>query len=209
MPINPANPLVAIYWLTTQEFTKTFMELTGSDGDNRFFRLTMPGWKRLAQLRESQPSRKMGFMAMRFSDEMHGIVATCFRPAIKLAGYDLLLLTDNQPAGLIDAQMRVALRSARFVVADVTDFNRGAYWEAGFAEGLGRPVIYTCRKDIWNAEDITKRPHFDTNHLVTIIWDPADLPKAGRELTALVRNTLPDATPPSEEELNAYAKSTS
>ena len=23
----------------------------------------------------------------------------------------------------------------------------GAYWEAGFAEGLGKPVIYTCEKD--------------------------------------------------------------
>jgi nucleoside 2-deoxyribosyltransferase len=45
----------------------------------------------------------------------------------------------------IDDQMRVALRTSRFVVADLTRGNRGAYWEAGFAEGLGRPVIYTCR----------------------------------------------------------------
>ena len=50
----------------------------------------------------------------------------------------------------------------------------GAYWEAGFGEGLGLPVIYTCEISKW-AESKT---HFDTNHLVTIIWDPGDLQKA-------------------------------
>jgi len=40
--------------------------------------------------------------------------------------------------------MRVEIRSAKFLVADLTDENRGAYWEAGFGEGLGKKVYYTC-----------------------------------------------------------------
>jgi nucleoside 2-deoxyribosyltransferase len=88
---------------------------------------------------------------------------------------------------LIDDQLRVALRTSRFVVADLTHGNNGAYWEAGFAEGLGRPVIYTCRKSEWKK----KASHFDTNHLVTVIWDPTDLKKAEDQLSATIRATLP------------------
>jgi hypothetical protein len=88
---------------------------------------------------------------------------------------------------LIDDQMRVALRTARFVIADLTHGSHGAYWEAGFAEGLGRPVIYTCRKDEWKSG----ASHFDTNHLNTIEWDPENLQGAATRLTAMIRATLP------------------
>jgi hypothetical protein len=71
---------------------------------------------------------------------------------------------------LIGNQLRVALRTSRFVIAD-----------------LGRPVIYTCRKQEWDA----KKSHFDTSHLNTIIWDPENLRDAGTRLTATIRATLP------------------
>ena len=88
----------------------------------------------------------------------------------------------------LDDQMRVAIRNSRFVVADLTHACRGSYWEGGFAEGLGRPVIYTCEKRAWEAE----KSHFDTNHLTTVIWDKNDLATAEQQLTAIIRNTLPD-----------------
>jgi hypothetical protein len=101
-------------------------------------------------------------------------------------------MTDGQPAGLIDDQMRVALRTSRFVVADLSHGNRGAYWEAGFAEGLGRPVIYTCHKDSWDkVENGERLVHFDTGHLLTIPWELEKLEEAGKQLTATIRATLP------------------
>jgi nucleoside 2-deoxyribosyltransferase len=127
-------------------------------------------------------------MAMQFGDaEFNRVVNDCFKPAVKAAGFELRLLTDGQPAGLIDDQLRVALRTARFVIADLTHGNKGAYWEAGFAEGLGRPVIYTCRKQEWDAN----KSHFDTSHLNTIICDPENLGDAVTRLTATIRATLP------------------
>ena len=51
------------------------------------------------------------------------------------------------------------------------------------------PVIYTCEKRAWEAE----KTHFDTNHLTTVIWDKNDLATAEQQLTAIIRNTLPDA----------------
>jgi nucleoside 2-deoxyribosyltransferase len=127
-------------------------------------------------------------MAMKFRDaELNGVLETCFKPAAAAAGFSLRTVADEQPAGLIDDQMRVGLRQARFVIADLTHASRGAYWEAGFAEGAGKPVIYTCRADLWTSEN----PHFDTNHLATIIWDLANLDEAKARLTAMIRATLP------------------
>ena len=151
-------------------------------------RLTMEGWERYEALRRDAPNSRSAFLAMKFGDvELNRVVVDCFQPAAARAGFELTTLVNKQPAGSIDDQMRVRLRTSRFVVADLTHGNQGAYWEAGFAEGLSRPVIYTCRKAEWDSV----KTHFDTNHLVTIVWDPADLSGAAENLTATIRATLP------------------
>jgi uncharacterized membrane protein YeaQ/YmgE (transglycosylase-associated protein family) len=96
-------------------------------------------------------------------------------------------LADAQAAGLIDNQIRAAIRAARFVVADLTHDSNGAYFESGFGEGLGLPVIYTCE----SARFAEKKTHFDTNHMLTAPWNLADLAATRRQLAATVRNTLP------------------
>jgi nucleoside 2-deoxyribosyltransferase len=101
-----------------------------------------------------------------------------------------LFTLESGAAGLIDDQLRVALRTSRFVIADLTYGSRGAYWEAGFAEGLGRPVIYTCREKEWNDAN-GEAPHFDTNHLRTIVWRRDKLDEAATNLKATIRATLP------------------
>jgi len=147
----------------------------------------MKGWQRYEALKRAESESRTAFMAMKFDDEMDRVVANCFKPAVAKTGFELRLLTDRQPAGSIDDQLRVALRTSRFVIADLTHANNGAYWEAGFAEGLGRPVIYTCRRKEWEEA----KTHFDTNHLNTIIWDPGNLDDATNHLTATIRATLP------------------
>jgi len=104
-----------------------------------------------------------------------------------MTGFELRILTDGQGAGLIDNQIRAAIRRAAFVIADLSHDNNGAYFEAGFAEGIGLHVIYTCRADIFKE----KKTHFDTNHMVTIPWDPLDMPAAAEQLKNMIRATLP------------------
>ena len=83
------------------------------------------------------------------------------------------------------------------LVADLSDDNAGAYWEAGYGEGLGRPVIYTCEKTAWEQQGT----HFDTNHLTHIIWDPANLTEAENRLVATIRATFrADAKQTDEDE---------
>jgi hypothetical protein len=182
-----SNPETLILWLLDAAGAG-LLERPRTMGGPYALRLTLPGWQRFEQLKRSITASRTAFMAMGFGDaEADGALETCFKPGVALAGFDLLRVIDGQGAGLIDDQIRVGLRTARFVVADLTHENRGAYWEAGFAEGLGRPVIYTCRKAEWDA----KATHFDTSHLVTVIWEAQDLADAARRLTATIRATLP------------------
>ena len=83
-----------------------------------------------------------------------------FRKAVRQAGFELIRLDDSPPAGLIDDRLRVEIQSSDFLIADLTHDNLGAYWEVGYAEGLGKPVVYTCEKTKFDQEET----HFDTNH---------------------------------------------
>ena len=84
---------------------------------------------------------------MKFGDQvLDQIVDSVFKPSVKQAGFDLIKLDDEPKAGLIDDRLRVEIQSSQFLIADLSHDNPGAYWEAGYAEGLGKPVIYTCEK---------------------------------------------------------------
>lgn len=188
VPINPAKPDSNFQWLLRQALNTELIERNAGSSPQLELRLTFAGWEKYAQFRAERPESRLAFMAMKFDDaDLNGVFNNCFKPAVERAGFDLRRLSDHQPAGLIDDQMRVALRTCRLVVADVTHGNLGAYWEAGFAEGLGRPVVYTCRKAEWDKE----KSHFDTNHLVTIIWESDKLSEAEAKLAATIRATLP------------------
>lgn len=161
----------------------------------RFLRATLSpkGWLRYRELSTAQAASRHAFMAMQFGDpRLDTLVSNHFRPAVESTGFDLRRLDDGQPAGLIDDQLRTRIRTARFVIVDLTHANKGAYWEAGFAEGVGRPVIYTCEKSVFSSSDKAKRPHFDTNHLVTILWEESAMADAARRLKNTIRATLPD-----------------
>ena len=154
-------------------------------------RLTFEGWTKYDQIKHSPTTARLAFMAMRFGDEaLDRVYQQSFKPAVARTGFELRKLNEKQAAGLIDNQLRVAIRTARFLVADLTHGNQGAYWEAGFAEGLGRPVIYTCEKTVFSEV----KTHFDTNHHVTVQWDAANLTAAADDLAATIRNTLPSNT---------------
>ncbi|WGS85202.1 hypothetical protein [Methylomonas sp. UP202] len=150
--------------------------------------LTFDGWEHYETLRLGSVSYGKAFMAMKFGEQpLNMMLESVFRPKAKQAGFDLIKLDDNPRAGLIDDRLRVEIRSADFVIADLSHDNLGAYWEAGYAEGLGKPVIYTCEKNKFKSS----RTHFDTNHHLTIVWDIDEPNLAGDQLVQTIRATLP------------------
>ncbi|MCX5643068.1 MAG: hypothetical protein NTZ17_00025 [Phycisphaerae bacterium] len=155
--------------------------------------LSFTGWERYEELKRSTSDSRKAFMAMQYNNkQLADIFESVFRDAVAKTGFELLRLVDTpQPAGLIDDDLRVKIRASRFLVADLTDGNAGAYWEAGYAEGLMKPVIYTCRREVF--KDSKSCPHFDTNHHLTILWDsdPDKREEVGEKLKATIRATLP------------------
>ena len=150
--------------------------------------LTFNGWKRYESLTSGLETYRKAFMAMKFGDSvLDKIVDGVFRSAVRQTGFELYRLDDSPRAGLIDDRLRVEIQSSDFLIADLTHDNLGAYWEAGYAEGLGKPVIYTCEKTKFNKE----KTHFDTNHHLTVTWDKGAPSDASEDLKATIRATLP------------------
>lgn len=159
-------------------------------GGNSQVDLTFDGWSRYEQLRRGTPTGRKAFMAMEYDDlVLDRIVNDHFRPAVEATGFVLRRLDDEPRAGLIDDRLRVEIQSARFLIVDLTHRNPGAYWEAGYAEGLGKPVIYTC--DAAKFEDAS---HFDTNHHLHVLWKPDAIALAVTQLKTTIRATIPEAT---------------
>lgn len=134
--------------------------------------LTIAGWNRAEELKKVNKKSTQAFMAMKFDIEQQKFVKTFLTPAIKKLGFDLKLLPDiTSTENLIDNKLRVAIRRSRFLLCDLTHGNRGAYWEAGYAEGLGLPVIYICEKKILDGNE---NIHFDVSHQEIYSWTDGD-----------------------------------
>lgn len=150
--------------------------------------LTLKGWEQYEKEKRGEFEGNYGFIAMQFGDtDLDAFVQEVVKPAVKDGiGYDLVDMRDVGRAGIIDNIMRVQIRDAKFVIADLTHDNYGAYWEAGYAEGLGKPVIYICEKEKFE----TKRTHFDTNHCTTVRWSRDNDEDFKKELIATIRRSL-------------------
>ena len=150
--------------------------------------LTLDGWERYEAERHGRFAGRYGFIAMKFGDALlDGFVEETIKPAVRSGiGYELVDLRDVSRAGVIDNILREQIRDAAFVLVDLTHDNSGAYWEAGYAEGLGKPVVYLCERSKFDKA----KTHFDTNHCTTVLWS-ADRPDALRaELIATLRRSL-------------------
>ena len=157
-------------------------------GTNAILTLSLDGWERYEAEKRGEFKGKYGFIAMEFDDpELDPFVKDVVKPAVKEGiGYDLVDMNDVGRAGVIDNIMRTQIRDAAFVIVDLTHDNSGAYWEAGYAEGLGKPVLYICEKTKFDE----KKTHFDTNHCTTVPWSRDDDEGFKQALIATLRRSL-------------------
>ena len=135
--------------------------------------VTVEGYSRIADQTTNVDSSQ-AFVAMWFDDSMNEACQNGIEPRIEDAGYKPLRIDRKEHTNKIDDEIIAEIRRSRFIVADFTQGDNGArggvYYEAGFAHGLGLPVIFTCKEG-----DVDKL-HFDTNHYNHIVWStPEDL----------------------------------
>lgn len=132
-------------------------------------RLTYYGLAKVLLLNESGNQSNKCFVAMSFS-ELLVDTRNSIKQAVDEAGFKPILIDEihiDSDVTINDALI-AEIRKCKFLVADFTQHKHGVYFEAGFALGLKRPVIYLCHQ-----EDFSNT-HFDTNHYPHIIYSNVD-----------------------------------
>ncbi len=147
------------------------------------FTITAKGWNKIYDLEKvSTPRLKQAFIAMWFDASMDTASENGLKKAIKEAGYEPIKINDKEHNGKIDDEIISEIRRSQFIVCDFTGHRGGVYFEAGFAMGLGLPVIWTCRQD--NIDEL----HFDTRQYNHIVWTDED--DLHRKLLNRIRATI-------------------
>jgi nucleoside 2-deoxyribosyltransferase len=137
-------------------------------------RPTLAGWGAFEKDANERATTSQAFVAMWFHDQTKDAYAEGILPAIEQSGYQALRIDKKEHNNKIDDEILAEIRRSRFVVADFTsepdEPRGGVYFEAGFAAGLGIPVIWTCHASL------EKKIHFDTRQYAHIFWEtPAEL----------------------------------
>lgn len=146
------------------------------------FRIAPAGWELLESVNVTDSN--IGFVAMWFDPTMDNIWENGFYPSIKSAGYSASRIDKKEHNNKIDDEIIAAIRGSRFVVADFTGGRGGVYYEAGFAAGLDKPVIWTVR------EDWLDKLHFDTRQYNHITWQANDLDAFTKALKNRIEATI-------------------
>ena len=146
-----------------------FMDTTTKDGPSAInIRMTFSGLEYVIELQEGGQNSKKCFVAMSFSyTEKITAIRKTLKTTIKKQGYEPILIDEmHYDSGqTINDAMLNFIKQSKFLVADFTEHKHGVYFEAGYALGLKKPVIYTCHSEYF------KLTHFDTNHYPHIVYE--------------------------------------
>ena len=137
--------------------------------------ITPEGYARVDVLQKNTSYGRNALVAMKFGDDTKDL-REAIRKGISEAGYIAIFLDEVQHNDFITPELLKHIRDSKFVVCDLTHQNNGAYFEEGYAMGLGKPVIQLCKKDT--------KLHFDIAQKNTIIWSSED------EITEILTNRI-------------------
>lgn len=148
------------------EYFKDYLKKEQYISEDNGFTLEARGWNRVDELQKNAgKNSKTAFIAMSFAKEM-----TAVREAIEAVlsdcGYSPRVMDEIEHNHQIVPEMLHEIRQARFVVAELTGHNNGAYYEAGYALGIGKEVIQVCSKT-----ELDSKLHFDVKQVNSIVWN--------------------------------------
>lgn len=148
------------------------MELLKRKGGNTFV-FTHRGFYEISIVDSISTSKEV-FVAMWFDESVNNVFELGIKTAIEECGYKAIRIDRTEINDKIDDQIIASIKRSKFLVADFTAQNfkhknrkvhaarGGVYYEAGFAHGLGKSVIFMVQGS--QIDDI----HFDTrqyNHI--------------------------------------------
>ena len=138
------------------------------DGSTTLY-LKPQGYARIDSLQKNTANGKNVLVAMKFGDDTQKL-REAIRKGIEDSGYLAIFIDEVQHNDFITPELLKYIKNSKFVVVDLTHKNNGAYFEEGYAMGLGKQVIQLCRQDV--------NLHFDVAQKNTIMWTTEeDIPK--------------------------------
>ena len=140
--------------------------------DIRTIYLTIKCWEIIENLQSNEIDNKKVFVAMWFNKTMNDYYEKGIKKAIEDAGYIPIRIDFQDFNEKICDEIIAEIRRSKFLIADFSDLRSGVFFEAGFAKGLGREVIFSVRES-----DVEKlKEHFDTRQYNHIVYEsPEDL----------------------------------
>lgn len=141
--------------------------------------ITPEGYARIDELQKYSARGRNVLVAMQFGNETLEL-REAIRRGVRDAGYHAIFIDEVQHNDFITPELLKYIRDSKFVVVDLTHKNNGAYFEEGYALGVGKPVIQLCQKD--------QRLHFDIAQKNTIMWDTEESIPA--QLTNRIKATI-------------------
>lgn len=182
------NMLAIIYGESSRELSE-FRALRQKSSDTSFHAvvgLEVAMLRRLAVDLKSRFTKNVFsrdcFVAMWFDKSMEGVYQTGIYTPLRHLGYNPIRVDKVEHNGRIDQKIFELIRRSRFVVADFTGQRSGVYYEAGFAFGMGLPVIHICKKESFDDR------HFDVLTVNTIVYDAAE--ELAERLVERVQKTI-------------------
>jgi hypothetical protein len=163
-----------------------------------YLNLTVQGWLRISELRQSKSASDSAFIAMWF-DACTEEYRKAAIAAAEYCGWKAVVVDQEEFNGFIMDTVVSLIRESQFVIADFTcspevDENEsskvqrgvrgGVYWEAGMAYGMNKPVIHTCK----DSAEAKRRIHFDVDQYRTIFWQDDQLGTEIRDMSDSIQN---------------------
>jgi len=186
VPIEPTKDYPLICALDPNEFSfyiNKAMELEYLERINATYRLSLKGYERLDTIRPQPVMSDKAFVAMWFDPQLEEAWTNGIQRAIVEAGFKPIRIDLQHHNEKICDRIIAAIRESAFIVADFTGQRGGVYYEAGFAMGLSKPVIWTVKQT-----DI-ERLHFDTRQYNHIAWESVE--DLYHKLLDRIRATIP------------------
>jgi hypothetical protein len=101
----------------------------------------------------------------------------------------------EQPLDSMVERIKEEIRRARFVVADLTDERPSCYFEIGYAEALGTPVITMASRESVMEPGKRTKIHFDVHQNVRFFTNHNQLAEHLRDAVDVNRQNLLDEVP--------------
>lgn len=160
-----------IEWMIDELKKLNYVDVNLGSGKSYDLRLTGNGWEKVRVLKQEILESSQVFVAMWFDPSMNDVYEEGIKAAIEDdLGYSAMRIDRKEHLNRIDDEIILEIRRSRALIADFTMERGGVYFEAGFALGLNKPVVWTCR------EDQIDEVHFDTRQYNFILWkDPREL----------------------------------